>query len=84
MAVPAVKALAFDTGGTVLDWHSGIHAALAEAGNRHGVERDWARATPRCSPPPDNCSATCARSTAVPRCAARVHASDIGNLQTLR
>lgn len=38
-----IKALAFDTGGTVLDWHSGIAAALAEVGRRHGVERDWAR-----------------------------------------
>lgn len=38
-----IKALAFDTGGTVLDWHSGIAAALAETGRRHGVERDWAR-----------------------------------------
>ena len=39
--LPGVKALAFDTGGTVLDWHSGFRAALAEAGARHGVERDW-------------------------------------------
>jgi 2-haloacid dehalogenase len=45
MTVPAIKALAFDTGGTVLDWHSGIRTALAEAGNRHGVERDWAGVT---------------------------------------
>ena len=37
----AVKALAFDTGGTVLDWHRGIRTALAETGARHGVERDW-------------------------------------------
>ncbi len=43
--LPGVKALAFDTGGTVLDWHSGIRAALAEAGARHGVERDWAGMT---------------------------------------
>lgn len=27
----------------MLDWHSGIAAALAEAGRRHGIERDWAR-----------------------------------------
>ena len=38
---PGVKALAFDTGGTVLDWHRGIRTALAETGARHGVERDW-------------------------------------------
>jgi 2-haloacid dehalogenase len=37
----AIKALAFDTGGTILDWHSGITAALAECGGRHGVSRDW-------------------------------------------
>lgn len=41
MADLAIKALAFDTGGTVLDWHSGIRAALVETGNRHGVQRDW-------------------------------------------
>jgi 2-haloacid dehalogenase len=33
--------LAFDTGGTVLDGHSGIRAALGEAGPRHGAQRDW-------------------------------------------
>ena len=42
MTLTGIKALAFDTGGTVLDWHSGIRAALAETGQRHGVERDWA------------------------------------------
>ena len=41
MAVADIKALAFDTGGTVLDWHAGIRAAFAETGNRHGLERDW-------------------------------------------
>ena len=35
-----IKALTFDTGGTILDWHTGISAALAEAGGRHGLERD--------------------------------------------
>ena len=29
MTLTGIKALAFDTGGTVLDWHSGIGAALA-------------------------------------------------------
>jgi 2-haloacid dehalogenase len=37
----AIKVLAFDTGGTILDWHSGLVAALAECGARYGVERDW-------------------------------------------
>ena len=27
----------------MLDWHSGLVAALTETGRRHGVERDWAR-----------------------------------------
>jgi hypothetical protein len=28
----AVKVLAFDTGGTILDWHSGLVAALKDCG----------------------------------------------------
>ena len=40
-----IKALAFDTGGTVLDWHRGISAALAAAGKRRGIVADWAAAT---------------------------------------
>jgi 2-haloacid dehalogenase len=38
-----IKVLAFDTGGTILDWHSGIVRVLAGTGARHGVERDWHR-----------------------------------------
>lgn len=37
-----IEALTFDTGGTVLDWHSGFRDAFAAAGLRHGVTRDWA------------------------------------------
>ena len=37
-----IKALTFDTGGTILDWHKGISTILAEAGARHELERDWA------------------------------------------
>jgi 2-haloacid dehalogenase len=37
----AVKVLAFDTGGTILDWHSGLVAALTDCGARRGVERRW-------------------------------------------
>jgi hypothetical protein len=37
----AIKVLAFDTGGTILDWHHGLVAALVECGARCGVERDW-------------------------------------------
>lgn len=40
-----IKALAFDTGGTILDWHRGISAALAAAGQRRGIAADWAAAT---------------------------------------
>ena len=36
-----IKVVAFDTGGTVLDWHSGLVAGLAECGARRGVEHDW-------------------------------------------
>src|SRR4051812_3688327 len=40
-AMEDIKALAFDTGGTILDWHFGLVAALAEAGARRGVTADW-------------------------------------------
>jgi len=33
-----IKVLTFDTGGTILDWHGGITAVLAERGARRGVE----------------------------------------------
>ncbi len=37
-----IKALAFDTGGTILDWHTGFRNAFAQAGQKHKVEKDWA------------------------------------------
>ena len=40
-----IKALTFDTGGTILDWHSGIKDILCEVGKSHGLERDWAALT---------------------------------------
>jgi len=40
-----IKVLAFDTGGTILDWHSGISAALGECGARRGVSHDWSSLT---------------------------------------
>ena len=43
--VDSIKALTFDTGGTVLDWHSGLSNALAGVGQRHGLARDWAAIT---------------------------------------
>jgi len=42
MSLADIKALTFDTGGTILDWHNGFRLALAAAGARHGVDRDWA------------------------------------------
>lgn len=40
-----IKALTFDTGGTVLDWHGGISRAFAQAGARRGLDADWAAIT---------------------------------------
>jgi 2-haloacid dehalogenase len=42
MSLADIRALTFDTGGTILDWHSGFRDALAAAGGRHGLDRDWA------------------------------------------
>lgn len=36
-----IKVLAFDTGGTVLDWHAGLVSAFSECGARRGVANDW-------------------------------------------
>ena len=33
----AIKALTFDTGGTILDWHRGISGAFAKAGAARGA-----------------------------------------------
>ena len=41
MASSEILALTFDTGGTILDWHTGFSTALATAGATHGLERDW-------------------------------------------
>jgi 2-haloacid dehalogenase len=40
-----LKIVAFDTGGTILDWHGGIAGALAECGGLRGVTHDWHRLT---------------------------------------
>ena len=45
MGLEGVKALTFDTGGTILDWHTGFRTALAETGARYGLEKDWAALT---------------------------------------
>jgi 2-haloacid dehalogenase len=36
-----IEVIAFDTGGTVLDWHSGLCTAMAEWRTVHGIARDW-------------------------------------------
>ena len=36
-----IKALTFDTGGTILDWHTGFATALKNVGKVHQIERDW-------------------------------------------
>ncbi|HIM69958.1 MAG TPA: hypothetical protein EYN06_00905, partial [Myxococcales bacterium] len=36
-----IKALTFDTGGTILDWHTGFATALKRVGKVHQIERDW-------------------------------------------
>lgn len=41
MSIEAIRALTFDTGGTILDWHSGFTRAFATAGHRRRVSRDW-------------------------------------------
>jgi 2-haloacid dehalogenase len=40
-AIMTIQALTFDTGGTILDWHGGISAAFARAGQARGLEADW-------------------------------------------
>lgn len=36
-----IKALTFDTGGTILDWHTGVSQTLNDLGKRHGIDVDW-------------------------------------------
>lgn len=36
-----IQTLAFDTGETVLDWHTGLVEAFTQVGHRHGLSRDW-------------------------------------------
>lgn len=39
--IASIKALTFDTGGTILDWHGGLVRAFVEMGRKHGETRDW-------------------------------------------
>jgi len=41
MSLSDIRALTFDTGGTILDWHTGFSTILAATGARHGIERNW-------------------------------------------
>ena len=41
MSIKDIRALTFDTGGTILDWHTGFSDAFAAAGKKHGIEKDW-------------------------------------------
>ena len=36
-----IKVLAFDTGGTVLDWHGGLVASMSAVGAAHQLAPDW-------------------------------------------
>src|SRR5262245_15707653 len=44
MTLP-IKALTFDTGGTILDWHQGLSRAFTAAAARRGLQADWASLT---------------------------------------
>jgi 2-haloacid dehalogenase len=38
-----IRALTFDTGGTLLNWHGGLLSAFEKAGRAHGLgDRSWA------------------------------------------
>ena len=43
MSLNNIKALTFDTGGTILDWHTGFRTALAELGAKYNIDKDWAK-----------------------------------------
>ena len=45
MTIKDIKALTFDTGGTILDWHTGFKTAFQAAGKSHGIEHDWTTIT---------------------------------------
>ena len=41
MAFETIKALTFDTGGTILDWHKGFSTILEKIGQGYSLKRDW-------------------------------------------
>ena len=40
-----IQALTFDTGGTILDWYTGISSTLSQIGQQRNIEADWADIT---------------------------------------
>ena len=42
MGSEIIKALTFDTGGTILDWHTGFSKILKNIGEKYGAEKNWA------------------------------------------
>ena len=47
MDLSRIKALAFDVGGTVIDWHTGITNQLTEFGKEKGIEADFSDIKPQ-------------------------------------
>ena len=45
MSIKNIKALTFDTGGTILDWHTGFKSAFEKAGKEHNINKDWGMLT---------------------------------------
>ena len=43
MDINNIKALTFDTGGTILDWHTGFSEAFKKAGDKYNIKEDWAK-----------------------------------------
>ena len=43
MDIGSIKALTFDTGGTILDWHTGFSEALNKAGDKYSINEDWGK-----------------------------------------
>jgi 2-haloacid dehalogenase len=41
----SIQALTFDTGGTILDWYTGISTKLSELGEKRNIDKDWAGIT---------------------------------------
>ncbi len=41
MSISGIRALTFDTGGTILDWHTGFKTILTKTGAAHRLERNW-------------------------------------------